>query len=71
MSLTIHELFLLPRLRKRPHYHKVSVLCGVPPPLECPTVFLFYTKSGLEKGVPTLSLLLSFEGLSEEQYLAW
>lgn len=34
MSLTTHELFLLPRLRKRRHYHGVSVLCGVPPPLE-------------------------------------
>lgn len=32
MSLITHELFLLPRLRKRRHYHEVSVLCGVPPP---------------------------------------
>lgn len=72
MSLITHELFLLPRLRKRRHYHKVSVLCGVPPPpLECPTVFLLYTKSGLEKGVSALSLLLLFEALSENQCLAW
>lgn len=34
---------------------RVSSQCGMTPPLECPTVFLLYTQSGLEKGVSSLS----------------
>lgn len=53
MSLITHELFLLPRLRKRRHYHEVSVLCGVPPhPWNAPRYFCFTQRAVWRRACP-------------------